>query len=86
LGVEYSNEGETPNLLEVPRLEPISDFPSDLGWKRFLKGKEEGIVFFVRELNRKVEEFNHKMEKFSEAFNKIWARDDEIVIMGKKEA
>jgi hypothetical protein len=83
--VEYSTRGEAEPL-GGPLIRSISDFPSDPGRKRFLKGKEEGIEFLIREFNRKVEEFNRKMEKFSEAFNKTWARDDEIVIMGKKEA
>jgi hypothetical protein len=80
--VEYSNEEETPNLLETPLLEPISARPSASIWKRFGKGKRTEILLL--ELNRKIEEFNQKMERFSEAMNKVWARDDEVVLVCRK--
>ena len=84
LEVEYSNEEETPNLLETPRLEPISMPPSDRGWKGFLGGGKGRMEAFLQEFNHKVEKFNQKMERFSEALNKIWSRDDEVVLVLKK--
>jgi O-antigen chain-terminating methyltransferase len=82
LSVEYSNEEETPNLLETPRLEPISARPSVSSWKGFWKENRAEILLL--ELNRKIEEFNQKIEKFSEAINKMWARDDEVVLVCRK--
>lgn len=82
LSVEYSNEEETPNLLETPRLEPISARPSVSSWKGFWKENRAEILLL--ELNRKIEEFNQKIEKFSEAVNKMWARDDEVVLVCRK--
>ena len=84
LSVEYSNEEETPNLLETPRLEPISGLPSVSRWKRFLGHRENRAEILLLELNRKIEEFNQKIEKFSEAVNKMWARDDEVVLVCRK--
>ena len=82
--VEYSNEEETPNLLEAPRLEPISALPSASHRKRFFSHKEDKAENVLLELNRKIEAFNQKMEKFSEAANKMWARDDEVVLVCRK--
>jgi hypothetical protein len=84
LSVEYSNEEETPNLLETPLLQPISRPPSVSRWKRFLGHGEDRAEILLPELNRKIEEFNQKMEKFSEAVNKMWARDDEVVLVCRK--
>lgn len=82
--VEYSNEEEVPNLLETPRLDPISVLPSVSRWKRFLGHREDRAEILLLELNRKIEEFNQKMERFSEAVNKMWARDDEVVLVCRK--
>ena len=84
LSVEYSNEEETPNLLETPRLDPISGLPSVSRWKGFWGHREDRGQILLLELNRKIEEFNQKMEKFSEAVNKMWARDDEVVLVCRK--
>jgi SAM-dependent methyltransferase len=84
LSVEYSNEEETPHLLETPRLDPISGPPSVSRWKRFLGHREDRAEILLLELNRKIEEFNQKMERFSQAVNKIWARDDEVVLVCRK--
>jgi len=84
LGVEYSNEEEAPNLLETPRLEPLSVLPSGSHWKGFWGHREDRAEILLLELNRKIEEFNLKMEKFSEALNKVWARDDEVVLVCRK--
>ena len=84
LKVEYSNEEETPNLLETPRLDPISELPSGSRWKEFWgHGKDRTEALFL-ELNKKIETFNQRMERFSEAVNKVWARDDEVVLMCRK--
>jgi len=82
LKLEYSNEEETPNCLEPPRLETI--FPSYHGGKGFFHGKEGDMELFLQEFNRHVEAFNQKMERFSEALNKIWSRDDEVVLVLRK--
>ncbi len=84
LSVEYSNEEETPNLLETPLLEPISGLPSVSSWKGFWGHREDRAEILLLELNRKMEEFNQKMERFSEAVNKVWARDDEVVLVCRK--
>lgn len=84
LSLEYSNEEEAPNLLETPRLEPISALPSVSHRKGFFGHREDRAQSLLLELNRKIEEFNHKMEKFSEAVNKVWARDDEVVLVCRK--
>jgi O-antigen chain-terminating methyltransferase len=84
LRVEYSNEEETPNLLETPRLEPISALPTVSGWKGFWGHREDRAEVLALELNKKIEEFNQKMERFSEALNKVWARDDEVVLVCRK--
>ncbi|MGD0914981.1 MAG: class I SAM-dependent methyltransferase [Thermodesulfobacteriota bacterium] len=84
LSVVTSNEEETPNLLETPRLEPISALQGDSRWKGFWGHRDDRAEIPLLQLNRKIEEFNQKMEKFSEAVNKMWARDDEVVIVAKK--
>jgi O-antigen chain-terminating methyltransferase len=84
LEVEYSNEEEVPNLLETPRLEPISGLPPVSRWKGFWGQREDRAKKILLELNRKIEEFNQKMERFSEAVNKVWARDDEVVLVCRK--
>lgn len=84
LKVEYSNEEETPNRLEMPRMEPIQ-IPSPGQRRRiFCKDKRDTMEIFLQELNRKIEGFNQKMEQFSETLNKIWSRDDEVVIVCRK--
>ena len=85
LRVEYSNEEETPNQIETPRFEPLSLPPSPRGWKGFFYGKKDGMELFLQKFNREVEAFNQKMERFSEALNKIWSRDDEVVLVLRKE-
>ncbi len=40
---------------------------------------------FCKSLIEEVEAFNQKMERFSEALNKIWSRDDEVVLVLRKE-
>jgi O-antigen chain-terminating methyltransferase len=84
LRVGYSNEEETPNLLETPRFDPISGLPSVSLLKRFLGHRGDKRQTLLQELNKKIEEFNQKMEKFSEAVNKMWARDDEVVLVCRK--
>jgi SAM-dependent methyltransferase len=84
LSVEYHNEEETPNLLETPRIEPISMSPPHSLWKGLFSKREKRMDAFLQELNKKIEEFNQKMERFSEAVNKIWARDDEVVLVCRK--
>ena len=84
LKVEYSNEDETPNQLRTPRLEPLPFPPADQGWKGIFRGKRGEMVLFLQELNRRVEAFNQEMERFSEALNKIWSRDDEVVLVLRK--
>jgi len=84
LDVEYSNEEETPNSLETPRLEPISVPPSLSRWKGFWGRKEDGTRILLMELNKKIEAFNQEMVRFSEAVNKVWARDDEVVLVCAK--
>jgi SAM-dependent methyltransferase len=84
LSVGYSNEEEVPNFLETPRLDPISGLPSVSRWKGFLGHREDRAEILLLELNRKIEQFNQKMEKFSEAVNKVWARDDEVVLVCRK--
>jgi SAM-dependent methyltransferase len=80
LNIEYSNEEETPNLLETPRIEPISMSPP----RRLFNRRQNRTDVFLQEFNRKIEEFNRKMEMFSEAINKVWSRDDEMVLVGRK--
>jgi len=84
LSVEYSNEEETPNLLETPHIDPIPMFPSSQGMKGFLRGRKEKMEVFLQEFNKRVEDFNQKMDRFSESVNKIWSRDDEVVLVLKK--
>jgi SAM-dependent methyltransferase len=84
LSVEYHNEEETPNLLETPRLELMSELPSVLHRKGFFGRRENRAEILLLELNRKIGEFNQKMERFSEAVNKMWARDDEVVLVCRK--
>ena len=84
LSVEYSNEEETPNLLKTPHLELMSELPSVSHRKGFFGRRENRAEILLLKLNRKIEEFNQKMEKFSEAVNKMWARDDEVVLVCRK--
>jgi len=84
LRVEYTNEEETPNLLETPCLEPISGLPSISRSKGFLGRREDRAEILLMELNKKIEAFNQKMERFSEAVNKLWSRDDEVVLVCRK--
>lgn len=80
LNIEYSNEEETPNLLETPRIEPISMSPP----RRLFNRRQNRMGVFLQEFNKKIEEFNRKMEMFSEAINKVWSRDDEVVLVCRK--
>ncbi len=84
LKLVYSNEEETPNRLETPRLEPVSLPSLNPGWKGFFGGKRDELELFLQGFNQQVEAFNQKMEKFSEALNKVWSRDDEVVLVLKK--
>lgn len=84
LKVEYSNEEETPNRLETPRMKPIQILPYGQGWRGFFRNRDKKMKFLLEEFNKNVEEFNKKMEQFSEALNKIWSRDDEVVIVCRK--
>jgi len=83
LKMEYSNEEEDPNRLEVPRFEPLSIPSPGKGWRSFFQ-KRDGMESLLQEFNRGVEAFNQKMEKFSEALNKIWSRDDEVLLVLRK--
>lgn len=79
--VLYSNEEETPNRLEIPKIEPLTIPPS----KNFLFKRSSGSSeHFIRELNQRIEKFNQEMEKFTETLNKIWSREDELVLVCKK--
>ncbi|HSB06040.1 MAG TPA: class I SAM-dependent methyltransferase [Thermodesulfobacteriota bacterium] len=82
LKLVYSNEEETPNRLEVPRLDPMP--PLDHGGKGFFHGKKGDMELFLQEFNKHIEAFNQKIERFSEALNKIWSRDDEVVLVLRK--
>ena len=84
LKVEYSNEEETPNPLEIPLFEPILMPPSDPASKERLSDQNGRMEMFLKEFNRRVGEFNQKMERFAEALNKIWSRDDELVLVFRK--
>jgi O-antigen chain-terminating methyltransferase len=84
LKVEYSNEEETPNPLEIPLFEPILMPPSDPASKERLSHQNGRMEMFLKEFNRRVEKFNQKMERFAEALNKIWSRDDELVLVFRK--
>ncbi len=64
LEVEYSNEEETPNLLDPPRFESLSMPPSGRGQKGFFGGKKDKMEGFLQEFNQKAERFNLKMENF----------------------
>ena len=81
LEVDYLNEEETPNCLETPHLEPISVSLPDPGWKGLFQARKGKLEVFLQEFNKQVEAFNQKMERFSEALNKIWSRDDEVVLV-----
>ncbi len=84
LKVEYSNQEETPNRLEPPLLDLIPLHCSNTRWRRIFFSKRNKIEMLLREFNKRVEAFNLKMEKFSEALNKVWSRDDEVVIVCRK--
>ncbi len=84
LTLEYSNQEETPNRLEVPRIDPIPALPSTSGWRKLFGNSEDKSEALVQELNQKIGDFNRKMDAFSEALNKIWAWDDEVVLVGRK--
>ncbi len=83
LKMEYSSEEEEPNRLEVPRLEPLAIPSAGKGWRSLFQERDK-MDSFLHEFNRGVEAFNQKMERFSEALNKIWSRDDEVVLVLKK--
>jgi SAM-dependent methyltransferase len=85
LTLDYSNQEETSNQIETPRFEPLSLPPSPRGWKEFFYGRRDEMEPFLLEFNKEVRVFNQKMERFSEALNKIWSRDDEVVLAFRKE-
>ena len=70
--------------METPHIDPIPMFPSSQGMKGFLRGRKEKMEVFLQEFNKRVEDFNQKMDRFSESVNKIWSRDDEVVLVLKK--
>lgn len=75
-----SNEEETPHRIETPKIEPLT-----ISRPKGFFSKSSGISeHFVRELNRRIEKFNQEMEKFSEILNKIWSREDELVLIFKR--
>lgn len=78
--VLYSNEEETPNRLETPRIEPLP-IPNS---KKFFSKSSGSSEHIIRELNQRIEKFNREMEKFAETLNKIWSREDELVLVFKK--
>lgn len=78
--VIYSNEEETPNRLETPRIEPLP-IPNSKKFFSMSSGSSEHII---RELNQRIEKFNREMEKIAETLNKIWSREDELVLVFKK--
>ncbi len=84
LKVEYCNEEETPNLLETPLMDPMTVSSLSRGVKRFFHKPKEDTELFLQEFNKRVEVFNQKMERFSQAVNKIWSRDDEVMIVCRK--
>ena len=53
-------------------------------FRRNQRVRQEEMGYFTREFNQQVETFNQEMEKFSEALNKIWSRDDEVVLVFRK--
>lgn len=78
--VLYSNEEETPHRLEIPRIEPLPTAHS----KRFFYKSSGPSEHLVHELNQRFEKFNREMENFTEILNKIWSREDELVLVFKK--
>ena len=83
LSPEYSNEKETPNRLEPPLFEPVSTGLDSLR-KGNLPGSTERAETLATELNQRIETFNQKMRDFSEAVNRVWAADDEVVLVFRK--
>ena len=83
LRVEYSNEEETPHLLETPRMEPVSMPPLNPLWSLF-STRRRRLDTLLQEMNRKIEEHNRKMDKLTEVINKVWSRDDEVVLVARK--
>jgi SAM-dependent methyltransferase len=81
LSVRYSNEEETPNRLETPLIEPLSVSPR----KGFFCRRRSRADTVLQEINGKIEEFNKKMALFSEAMNKVWSSNDEVVLVCRKE-
>jgi SAM-dependent methyltransferase len=86
LKVEYCSEEETPNLLETPRMDPMDLTSVSQRGKGFFPKPKEDMGVFLQEFNKRAEAFNQKMERFCEAVNKIWSRDDEVVIVCRKVA
>ncbi len=84
LKLEYSNEEEEPNRVVTPRFDPIPALPSATGWKKIFQGENGDMALFLQEFNKRVEAFNQEMERFSETLNKIWSRDDEVVLALRK--
>ena len=83
LTLEFSNEGETPNRVEAPLLEALPTSP-DPSRKENLQGSTEEVETLVGEWNQRIETFNQKMRGFSEAVNRMWAADDEVVLVFRK--
>ena len=84
LTLEYSNQEETPNRLEVPRIDSMQVAPHVPGGEDYSKPPRTGLRPLFRSSIRRSMQFNRKMGAFSEALNKIWAWDDEVVLVGRK--
>jgi SAM-dependent methyltransferase len=84
--LEYSNQEEEPNRLEVPRLEHPSLPPPDKGWRGHLLGGGDRLDHFLQEFQNQVAMFNQKMERFAESLNTIWSKADEVVLFFRKES
>jgi hypothetical protein len=67
-------------------LEPISFPLSHRGWQGLFHRKKDELKLFLEEFNKQVEVFNKKIETFSETLNKIWSKDDEVVLVAGKRA
>jgi O-antigen chain-terminating methyltransferase len=78
--VVSSNEEEAPNRLETPRIDPLP-IPRSRG---FFSKSSEASEQLIHELNQRIEKFNQEMEKLSEVLNKIWSREDELVLVCRK--
>ena len=84
LHTEYSNEQETPLLLEAPYLEPLSRLPAEQGAGGTLSEPNERMERVLQEFNQRIEAFNRRMHPFSDAVNRMWAKPDEGVLVFRK--